>query len=212
VVVAHKGVVRWRCHARGMAAHSSRPESGENAIYKMAHALAAIERYQVSIVGRLATHALCGPATLSVGTIQGGVSVNVVPDRCTIEIDRRLPPGEALESARTHLIDYLARDAGLEFTLEHEPAYMSGPPLSDENNGPLSERIAAEVRAVCGECRKLGVPYGTDAAFFSQAGIPAVVVGPGHLAQAHTDSEWIAVDQMHAAVEVYFRFLKNLVA
>jgi len=209
VVVAHKGVVRWRCHTRGKAAHSSRPESGENAIYRMARALTAIEHYQSSIVAGLAAHALCGPATISVGTIQGGVSVNTVPDRCTIEIDRRLPPGETPVSARAHLIDYLDEDAGLGFPLEHEPAYMSGPPLSDESNGPLADRLMAAVRQTRGDCQRLGVPYATDAAFYSAAGIPAVVCGPGDLAQAHTADEWIAVDQLQQAVEIYFHFLQD---
>ncbi len=207
VVVAHKGLVRWRCHTVGKAAHSSQPEAGDNAIFKMARALVAIERYQREVVASRGRHPLCGPATLSVGTIQGGVSVNTVPDRCSIEIDRRLAPGETPEEAYQHLVDYLAREAGLDFPLHHDPPYMQGPPLSDQGNGPLAARVVAAARSVLGACSTVGVPYATDGAFFAQAGVPTVVFGPGSIRQAHTADEWIAVDEVRQAAEVYYRFL-----
>ena len=108
VVTAHKGMIRWRCRTRGKAAHSSLPELGENAIYRMAAVLSALQNYATKIVGTLAEHPMCGRPTLSVGTITGGVSVNTVPDSCTIEIDRRIVPGEDPIAARQHVIDYLA--------------------------------------------------------------------------------------------------------
>lgn len=209
VVVAHKGVVRWRCHTSGRACHSAEPEAGDNAIYKMAPVLAAIQRYAKEVVGDVASHPLCGPATVSVGTIHGGLSVNTVPDRCTIEIDRRLPPGEQPEDARAGLIDFLARAAELDFALRHDPPFMKGPALSDEANGPLAERLSALVREVAGGCRPVGVPYATNAAFYSAAGVPSVVFGPGWLEQAHTKDEWLPLDQLHQAAEVYYRFCRG---
>ncbi len=207
VVVAHKGLVRWRCHTQGKAAHSSRPEAGDNAIFKMARALVAIERYQKEVVASRGRHPLCGPATISVGTIRGGVSVNTVPDRCLIEIDRRLAPGETPEEAYRHLVEYLAKEAGLDFPVQHDPPYMQGPPLSDQGNGPLAARLAAAARGVAGACSTIGVPYATDGAFFAQAGIPTVVFGPGSISQAHTADEWIAIQEVRQAAEIYYRFL-----
>jgi len=84
VVVAHKGVVRWRCHAHGRAAHSSQPEAGDNAIYRIAAVVTALERYHRQVLADFGSHPLCGQPTLSVGTIAGGISVNTVPDRATI--------------------------------------------------------------------------------------------------------------------------------
>jgi acetylornithine deacetylase/succinyl-diaminopimelate desuccinylase-like protein len=208
VVVAHKGVVRWKCHTTGRAAHSAEPQSGENAIYKMAHVLVAIERYAREVVGGVASHPLCGPATLSVGTVHGGVSVNTVPDRCTIEIDRRLPPGEQPEEARRRLIDYLAAAAGPGSPPQHDPPFMQGPALSDEANFPLAERLSALVREVVGGCRQVGVSYATNAAFFAAAGVPSVVFGPGSLEQAHTQDEWLPLGQLQQAAEIYYRFLR----
>jgi acetylornithine deacetylase/succinyl-diaminopimelate desuccinylase family protein len=209
VVVAHKGVVRWRCHALGRAGHSARPEAGDNAIYKMARALVAMDRYQREVVGALKTHRLCGRATMSVGTVRGGTSVNTIPARCTIEIDRRLPPGEDPEGARQHLIDYLQREAGLDFPLQHDPPYMQGPALSDEKNGRLADRLAEIAAQVAGTCRRVGVPYATDAAFVSAAGIPTVVFGPGSIEQAHTDDEWLPLDQLEQAAEILYRFCRE---
>jgi acetylornithine deacetylase len=211
VVVAHKGVVRWRCHASGRAAHSSRPELGDNAIYKMARTLTAIERYQNQVVGMLAAHPLCGLSTISVGTIRGGASVNIVPDRCTIEIDRRLPPGETPDAARQHLVEYLAGQQ-LGFTPEHDSPYMQGPPLSDEHNQTLADDLTRLATEVAGPSRKIGVAYATDAAFLSAAGVPSVVFGPGSIEQAHTDHEWIDLDQLAHAAEIYYRFLRRSAA
>ncbi len=207
VIVAHKGVVRWRCHAPGRAGHSARPEAADNAIYKMARALVAIERYQKEVVGTLADHPLCGPATISVGMIRGGVSVNTVPDRCTIEIDRRLPPGETASAAYRHLVEHLAATFPPS-DLIHDPPNLEAPPLRDDNNGPLAERLASIAQQVAGRGRRLGVPYATDAATLSGAGIPAVVFGPGSSAQAHTADEWIDLDQVSAAAEILYRFLR----
>lgn len=209
VVVAHKGVVRWKCHTAGRACHSAQPEAGENAIYRMARTLGAIQRYAEEVVAAAASHPRCGSATLSVGTVHGGTSVNTVPDRCTIEIDRRLPPGEQPEDARAGLIDYLQRTAELGFPLLHDPPYMQGMALSDEANGPLSEEFSGHVREVAGKCEELGVPYATNAAAFSAAGIPSIVFGPGSIDQAHTEDEWLPLDQLEQAAEIYYRFVRS---
>jgi len=212
VVVAHKGVLRWRCHARGRAAHSACPTLGDNAIYKMGRALAAFDRYARDVVPTLATHPLCGAATLSVGTIVGGSSVNTVPEQCTVEIDRRLPPGEVPEQAHRHAVEFFAGAAGLDFPLQHDPPYMQGLPLSDESNGPVAKQLAAAVRGAAGECSLVGVPYATDAASFAAAGVPSVVFGPGSIAQAHTRDEWLPLDQLEQAAEILYRFIRRFEA
>ncbi len=210
VVVAHKGVVRWRCSTRGRAAHSSAPQNGENAIYRMGRVLGLLERYAREEVGQIASHPLCGSSTLSVGMIHGGLSVNTVPESCTIEIDRRLPPGERPDDARQRVIDYLAGDAGLDFDVEHDLPYCQGPPLSDVDNGAWAERLQRIAGEVTGSCHRLGAPFGTNAATFSEAGVPAVVCGPGFIEQAHTHDEWLPLDQLRQAVEVYYRFVREL--
>src|SRR5262249_31447687 len=91
IVHAHKGAVRWHVDTAGRACHSSSPEKGINAIYRMGRILPIIERYANKLLEGPKDPDL-GTATLSVGRIEGGASVNTVPDRCCVEIDRRLIP------------------------------------------------------------------------------------------------------------------------
>lgn len=205
VVVAHRGVVRWFCRTRGRAAHSASPEAGENAIFKMARVLQAIERYQREVVGRLGAHPLCGPATISVGTIRGGVSVNMVPDECAIEIDRRVRPDEDATQAYQHLIDYLAGNQEIGVPVEHDPPYLTAPALPDNANHAIADRLAQIVTDVTGQGPKVGVPYTTDASFLASVGVPTVVFGPGSIAQAHTVDEWLPIDELHQAAEIFYR-------
>jgi acetylornithine deacetylase len=203
LVVAHKGVVRWRVHAHGRAAHSSCPEAGENAIYTMARTITAIEQYAANIANTT-VHPRCGRATVNVGTIHGGAGVNTVPDRCTIEIDYRPLPGEELDAVRQRLLDHVAHSVPSDSRLEHELPFMQGQPLSDEHNGSLAERLFRVVREVVGSCRQMGVPYCTNAPFYASAGIPTVVFGPGSLEQAHTADEWLPVDQLLQATDILY--------
>jgi acetylornithine deacetylase len=205
VVVAHKGLVRWRCRTRGKAAHSSQPLRGENAIFKMAPVLAALEEYQKKVAPTRGEHPLLGRPSLSVGTIAGGISVNTVPDGCMIEIDRRMLPGENPEAAYRHVIDFVAErtDAAL-----HDPAFLTAPGLSNTHNEPLGDRLAEVVRRQGNACEKIGVHFGTDAAAYGPLNVPVVVFGPGDIAQAHTEDEWIEIDQLHRAAEILFEFAR----
>jgi acetylornithine deacetylase ArgE len=210
VVVAHKGMVRWRCRTQGRAAHSSQPERGENAIFRMARVLAALEKYQQNVVGKLADHPLCGRPTLNVGTINGGLSVNTVPDSCTIEIDRRLVPGEQPAVARQQVIDFLAGETALADSIQHEPAFMQGTGLNDAHNRALADRISAAAKSVLGRAPKIqGVPYGTDAFCYDAAGVPSVVFGPGSIDQAHTADEWVPLAEVDLAAEVLYRVMAD---
>ena len=204
VVVAHKGLVRWKVRTAGRSCHSARPEDGENAIYRMGPVLEAMERYaRGPVAGR--THPLLGPATLSVGVIRGGTSVNTVPGSCEIEVDRRLLPGEDPAEAIEHCRRKLASDLGPVFAFD--PPWVSDPALDTPASAAVA-RIAEEaVREVTGRCLLRGVPYGTDAACISAAGVPAVVLGPGDIAQAHTAEEWIEIAEIERAAEVYYRFV-----
>ena len=209
IVVAHKGMVRWRCHTRGRAAHSSRPALGDNAVYRMAPVLAALERYAKDVLPLVAPHPLCGGPTLSVGTIAGGTGVNTVPDRCTIEIDRRLMPGENPQTAYRQAIDFVTAalaDPAAAAHVEHDPPMMQSAGLSDAANSHLAERLGEVIRDATGSAEKNGVPYGTDAAVISAAGVPTVVFGPGSINQAHTADEWLPLDELATASEILYRF------
>lgn len=209
VVVAHKGSLRWRCHALGRATHSSQPQLGDNAIYRMARVVTALEKYARDVVPALAAHRLVGRPTMSVGMIRGGISVNTVPDRCTIEIDRRLVPGEEPQDTLAAVQAYLADEVGDARAIEHEAPYLRMPPLADDMNGALAAGLSEAVRRCGGPSQCVGVPYGTDAPALAEHGIPTVVFGPGALAQAHTADEWVAIEQLQAATEILYQFCRQ---
>jgi acetylornithine deacetylase len=204
VVVAHKGATRWRVQTPGRACHSSSPGDGVNAIYRMAKVLNALEEYAAGLPAQVPPHPLCGPATLSVGRIEGGISVNTVPDWCRIEIDRRVLPGEDARTVIDPVRAFVERRAGVEFVFE--PPWHIGPPLADGPNAELADRLLTHIRTVAGPRDKVGVPYGTHASRTAAAGVPSVVFGPGSIEQAHTKDEWIEVAQLELASEVYYRF------
>jgi acetylornithine deacetylase len=204
VVVAHRGATRWKIRTAGRACHSSRPSDGVNAIYRMARVLTYLEEFAERLPQTIPAHPLCGPATLSVGLIQGGISVNTVPDECTIEIDRRVIPGEDGHEVIRQVADYLRER--LDFEPEMLPPWITGAPLSDEMNGPLADQLIEQIAAVAGPHRKVGVLYGTHASRISASGVPSVVFGPGSIAQAHTKDEWISLSELEQAAEVYYRF------
>ncbi|MGE3806705.1 MAG: M20 family metallopeptidase [Gemmataceae bacterium] len=205
IVHAHKGVVRWHLTTPGRSCHSSTPDQGVNAIYRMGKLLAALESYggQLNATRR---DPILGPATLSVGRIEGGSSVNTVPDRCVIEIDRRLIPGEEPDAVRTELGEFLRNDGRIDFPFELSPAWIKCPALSSDNSTELVQRLGASIAAVLGSHQVEVVPYGTDASTIARAGIPTVVFGPGDIAQAHTSDEWIDLEQLEQASEILYRF------
>jgi acetylornithine deacetylase/succinyl-diaminopimelate desuccinylase-like protein len=205
VVVAHKGVVRWRLHARGRATHSSQPSLGVNAIYKIAPVLTALARYQREVMSQRPVHARCGLPSLSVGTITGGISVNTIPDRCSIEIDRRLLPGEKPLEAYAQVLDFLASEVG-DDAIVYDPPFLASGGLSDEFNAPVASAMGAAARSVGIDCQVVGVPYGTNAAAIAQSGVPSIVFGPGSIDQAHTADEWVSLAEVERASEALYQF------
>jgi acetylornithine deacetylase len=205
IVRAHKGVVRWHVETAGRACHSSRPENGVNAVYRMARLVQRVEEYAAKLRAQ-PPDPLLGPRTVSVGRVTGGVSANTVPDACRIDVDRRLLPGETAEAAAADLDAFLRAGPGIDFPFTLAQAHAPCLPLSPANSGELVERLGRSIDAVVGRHEVHAVPYGTDASTISQAGIPAVVFGPGDIAQAHTKDEWIDLSQLEPAAEILFRF------
>ncbi len=209
IVHCHKGVLRWKIRTKGVACHSSTPELGQNAIYRMAKVVEALEKY-AAILKHRTPHEILGTPTMSVGRIEGGESVNVVPDWCEVEVDRRLIPGEdpdeCLSAARTWLTEELRAEIGFAFG---EPGVCM-PPLASSVSDWLEPLSNAIQRATGRRPALRGVPFGTDAGPLSAAGVPCVVFGPGDIAQAHTKDEWIDLDQVAQAAEAYFRIVVEL--
>jgi succinyl-diaminopimelate desuccinylase len=209
IVHCHKGVLRWKIRTEGRACHSSTPELGENAIYHMAKAIEALEKY-AAVLKHRNPHEILGTPTLSVGRIEGGESVNVVPDWCEVEIDRRLIPGEDPDGCLTEARAWLSTElpGNVRFTFSEPGVRM--PPLASKAADWLEPLGVAIQRATGRRPALRGVPFGTDAGPLSATGTPCVVFGPGDIAQAHTKDEWINLDQVAQAAEAYYRMAVEL--
>jgi acetylornithine deacetylase len=139
-----------------------------------------------------------------VGRIAGGISVNTVPDECLIEIDRRVIPGEDPQCVIPQVTTYLRERLDVDF--EMLPPWLDGATLSDTNNGTWADRLLAQIAAAAGPRQKQGAWYGTNASRIAATGVPAIVFGPGSINQAHTVDEWIDVNELRQASEIYYRF------
>jgi succinyl-diaminopimelate desuccinylase len=204
VVTAHKGVFRWKLVTSGRAAHSSNPQEGVNAIVKMAGVVRAIHDLLAPQISRR-THPLLGAPTISVGRIEGGLQVNVVPDRCSIDLDRRTLPGETWAQVRDEVEALISacqvEDPDLRVIIE-EP-YMRLGSLETPPDAPIVRMAQEAVSRIAGQHPIRGVAFGTDAAELCAAGVPCVVLGPGNIEQAHTSMEYVEIQQVVKAAAIY---------
>ncbi|MBI3876945.1 MAG: ArgE/DapE family deacylase [Verrucomicrobia bacterium] len=207
VVIAGKGVLRWKVAIHGKAAHSSKPHLGVNAISHAARVVLAFEREHEMLKAR--EHPLLGPGTLNVGLISGGVQVNFVPDECVLEIDRRLLPGEKPDDVLAGYERMLDELRAQHPTLQVE---QLPPRTRDEGLGTAPDaapvRLASEI---LGELKLNpepgGVPFGSDASKLSRQGLPSILIGPGSIDRAHAAVEYVEVEQVEAAFEFYRQFM-----
>ncbi|REK76060.1 M20 family metallopeptidase [Paenibacillus paeoniae] len=202
-VIAHKGVVRCEIETVGIAAHSSRPSEGVSAIDAMVQVITHIREV---VTPRLLAqpHPLVGAASLSVTEIAGGIAPNTIPDRCRIKIDRRTIPGEDSEQVWRELCDELNK---LELGDDRASVIVHPPFVLDYtlDTSADSDIVQQLTKAACkriGEVHTLGVPYGTDASKLAMVGIPSVVFGPGSIDQAHTEDEWVDLEQVALAADI----------
>jgi succinyl-diaminopimelate desuccinylase len=204
IALAERGGAWVTAVARGKAAHGSQPDRGINAILTMSRFLLRLSEVLPDRV-----HPLVGGPTVNVALVAGGSAPNVVPDRCEVEIDRRILPGEddpeeVLAPFRRLVESLVAErpDTSIEISLKDwtEAAETTG-----------DTAIAALVRdAIAAETGSpppfVGFTGITDARFYiNDAGIPTVIAGPGSLSLAHTANESIGVDELVAAARAYAR-------
>jgi acetylornithine deacetylase len=163
----------------------------------MGHVVVRLETYARDLLGR-APHPLLGTPSLSVGLINGGQAVNIVPDRCQIEVDRRTLPGEDTETVLAGVAACLQGLSGWEI-----PApYLAVGGMDVEVNEPVVRKLSDAIRSVTGQAIVEGAFYATDAGIFNGGGIPTVVFGPGDIALAHTAAEHIPLGELRQATDI----------
>lgn len=204
-VTAHKGVLRWRVIVRGSAAHSSTPELGDNAVYRAAPLIGAIERYGAALAAA-DTDPDLKHATACLVEIRGGTAVNVVPGECQILVDRRLMPGENVEEAEAAFITALEAALPREhWRLERIVSHCV--PLKRCPDNEFLDGLRRALAAAGLPDRPGAMHCGTDASNYASAGFMAIAWGPGELALAHTRGERVEMAEVARAAEIMAAFL-----
>lgn len=205
VATAHKGFIRFHIRTFGRSAHSSQPQMGINAIYRMAKVIPLIEKYSSEVLVNL-RHPMLGTPTISANVIRGGCAPNVIPDMCEVFVDYRILPSQNPKDAWMEFKEYVMASPDIDFQVEFgQPEIIdSGMETPDVPSVATLIKLVSEVLS---GVQRVGVPYSTDASKFASIGIPSVVFGPGSIAQAHSLEEFVEVEQVEAYASIIERLI-----
>lgn len=200
-VLGHKGVLWLELSTTGRAAHASRPEDGVNAVDRLVDALVQLRTFHLG-----EPDGFLGKPTCSVGTVAGGVGVNLVPDRAAARVDLRTLPGADHDALLRDLSGRLGPTVDVR-VLTSLPAIRTQ--QDDVRVAPVLDVVAA---VVGGAATTGGMTYFTDASVLSAAmNNPATVLcGPGEPGQAHVTDEWCGIQRLEEAVEIYARLASEV--
>ncbi|HEX6699450.1 MAG TPA: M20/M25/M40 family metallo-hydrolase [Gaiellaceae bacterium] len=193
LAVAHRGFVWLDVETYGRAAHGSRYDLGEDAIVRMGSILVGLERLDERLAER-PPHPLLGRASVHASLIEGGTELSTYPDRCVVKVERRTLPGETVSAVEAEL-RALADGAAV-------ASFFSRDPLETPPDATIVELVRGCALDFLGSAPEVvGVPFWTDAALLSAAGIPTVVFGPRGEG-AHADVEWVELEDLERLAQI----------
>ena len=205
VVTAHNGCLHLKVTVHGRSAHAAAPETGRDALEATTAILHALYEERQNYPNRVSQHPGIGHPNLTIGLISGGINTNVVPDKVTIRLDRRMIPEEDPADVETHLRDLIARSGERPgIRIEIERVLLASPLRQLPGAEALIEPIRRYGREFLGEELKVeGVPLYTDARLYAEAGIPTISYGAGPRsfleANGHRANERLKLSDLRAA-------------
>jgi acetylornithine deacetylase len=215
-VIAHKGKLSYRCTVRGLSCHSAYAPQGVNAVEAAAEAIAFLK-------GMARRYRDRGPydrgfdvahTTVHAGVIRGGTALNIVPDECVFDFEFRNLPGDDPQAMFAEFKRYIASAIEPEMRAVDPACGFEIAPLSAMpalSNAPEAE-IVGLAQELSGNHGFGKVSFGTEAAHFQRSGIPAVVCGPGSIAQAHKADEYVEIEQVLKCEEFMRRLMARICA
>jgi succinyl-diaminopimelate desuccinylase len=199
LTIAQKGLVHMNVIFKGKAAHGSTPELGDNAIYKATEFVQELRKIIIQL--DKIRNPILGRGTINVGTISGGTKINVVPDSCIVEIDRRTIPGETAYSVVSQIRKILKKlkiNADVKVENSRMPMQISE---KSEIVKLLKEITHARTSASTGYM---------ESEMYYKAGIPCVNYGPGVDSQAHVANEYVPIKNLRIATASYEKMIRRL--
>ncbi len=205
--IAHKGFSWVEVTTRGVAAHGSRPRDGRDAILRMGRVLSGLEQLEKQLAAR-DPHPLVEHPSLHASLIQGGRELSTYPDLCTLQVERRLIPGEANQTALHEIQSILNNLSNGDPEFEAEAKYLFGQPsyeLPSDSNVP--DLLEASMKKIGKNTTRNGMSFWTDGAILGKAGIPSVVFGPGG-AGLHSIEEYVWINEVIACRNAIIEFIR----
>jgi len=215
VVVAHKGMNLYRCRVHGKAAHSSLTPRGCNAIEYAARLICHVRDLADELQSR-------GPyddafdvpfTTMGTNLIAGGIAVNTIPDACEFSYEFRNLPGMSPDAIQGRIEAYIQEELLPRMRRDHDAARIeidAMPVVVPSLEASERDAVTRLARALTGDQGTTKVSYGTEGGQFQNAGIPAVICGPGHIEQAHRADEFIETAQLDACEDFLRRLAGSL--
>ena len=202
-MIGHKGGLGVDITVFGKAAHGSAPHEGINAISKMTEVMQALDALAEDISRR--RDPIFGSASLAITQISGGQACNVIPDSCTITLDRRLIPEETTDGALDEISAVIHRleeaDPALSVSIQKT---MGIEPCRIMRENPIVEIVTKSIARVKGvEQAVSGFSACCDMWCLMDANIPSMILGPGETSVAHKANESISVDELYRAAKIY---------
>jgi acetylornithine deacetylase len=207
-IISHKGVVWFEIDFFGKAAHASVPHLGKNAIEVAAEFIVELKKLQKILKARnYLVNSDITPPTMNVGIIHGGTKTNVIPDHVHMEIDRRIIPGETVDSALEEIRNIIHQfpDDKIEINMSH-PGESYQIPNGKENEYYKKIVEITTHYGISGQSFMEG--YTESDIFFRYFGIPMINLGPGSIEQAHTQMEYVDITDLLSACNIYYDIMK----
>jgi len=201
----HKGVMMEKILVVGKSGHSSDPSLGANAIEGMHAVLSELLEWRNEIQARYSSPFFKVPyPTINLGSIHGGDNPNRICAQCSLQIDVRPLPGMHLHDLREALFDRLAKALATfpRLNWQLQPLFDGLPPFET----PAEALLVRTCEAITGESAS-AVAFGTEAPLLSQLGLETVVLGPGHIDQAHQPDEFLPLGHIEPCLDILGRLI-----
>ncbi len=211
VVHAHKGILWAAFELHGRAVHGSEPERGVSAIQAALSFITFLEEQTRRAGEALGHDALLGAPTVNVGRIEGGAQVNIVPAHCSLQVDRRLVPGEKADDLFAEMQAFLGRLVKADQLVGFEArALQQGDPFATAPDCRLMRDFEAALSACGLPAQRAGAAWYSDAGPLAAICPEVIVFGPGSIRQAHTADEFIEVSSLQTGARVLGEWLDGL--
>jgi len=202
--IAHKGVLRVEITVKGSAAHASTPREGVNAIIYMSKLIPELDELSLAVEKEFEPYT--GHASMAITTINGGTALNMIPDTCSISIDRRMIPGQKekyiMEQIEQVLQKFKSKNS--EIDIEMKRIRCTGPAITEP--GELISELVLKIasKELLRKIELAGFQACCDMTFLRNEGnMPVVILGPGDVGMAHKKDEYVDIESLYKAHRIY---------